>query len=200
MTSCQWLCCCLRSHNGSCLEHERIGLLELKSSLNDPLSGHWNGVRCNPTIGKVTKLSLSNSNYANSSTRPNLNTSLFLPFQDYLRVLTVHNILGCMENEGWAPGLERLEIDDSIIVACNTFLEILGTKMTNLTFLTIHGGSSLSSTIPQDFNMKGAVGFPWWLLANNTYLQFLDSPTVHFQGIFSCRRSPIIDTTEFMEI
>ncbi|CAI0542609.1 unnamed protein product [Linum tenue] len=148
-----------------CWEHERIALLPLKSSLHDPdyfWGGgkgtkhhsdvdccHWDGVRCHPTTGRVTKLMLWNEN---STTRPYLNASLlFLPFQG-LRALSLqsYHILGCMENLGF---LKRLEIFDSTI-ACNNFLDTLGTVMTNLTHLVILD-ASLSSTIPQAFcNLK----------------------------------------------
>ncbi|CAL1358985.1 unnamed protein product [Linum trigynum] len=148
-----------------CWEQERISLLHLKSSLNNPpyLSSWigigtknssdedcclWDGVDCNPATGKMTKLdlgSLDESDF-NSLAKPDINASLFLPFQELtLLYLRGYHIPGCIENQGWTH-LESLNIDDCSI-SCNNFLETVATVMTNLTRLGI-SLSDLSSPIP----------------------------------------------------
>ncbi|CAI0388714.1 unnamed protein product [Linum tenue] len=112
-----------KSCNG-CWERERIGLLRIKASLNNPpyissWSGtgtnssddddddccNWYGVGCDFDTGKVTELMLDpgypyNSDF-NLPAKRDINASLFLPFQD-LRELSLrgYHIPGCVENQG----------------------------------------------------------------------------------------------------
>ena len=98
-----------------CLEQEKIALLRLKASFNDP-DGYslpswnsaneeseccdWEGVKCNITTGRVIQLALNDTWY-----RPGeflyVNASLFLPFEElnYLD-LSGNYIQGCIPNEG----------------------------------------------------------------------------------------------------
>ncbi|CAI0388728.1 unnamed protein product, partial [Linum tenue] len=120
-----------------CWEQERISLLRIKASLDNPPSLSswrsakgtnssdcclWDGVGCNPTTGKVADLLFY------YPAKPDINASLFLPFQE-LRRLTLQgvHIIGCIQNQGW-PNLESLVIYSSSI-SCTNSLETVAAAM-----------------------------------------------------------------------
>ncbi|KAB5555968.1 hypothetical protein DKX38_006877 [Salix brachista] len=98
------------------LEEERIGLLEIKSSIdpngftlrdwvdtsNESISNccEWWGVECDNTTRRVIQLTLSNvRDYSLGDLV--LNASLFLPFKELRSLdLSVNAIAGCHENQG----------------------------------------------------------------------------------------------------
>ncbi|KAB5556089.1 hypothetical protein DKX38_006998 [Salix brachista] len=105
--------------HGTCygfLEEERIGLLEIKSSIdpngfslidwvdtsNESISNccEWGGVWCDNTTRRVIELDLSGVRDVSLGDLV-LNASLFLPFKE-LRSLALGNnaIVGCHENQG----------------------------------------------------------------------------------------------------
>ncbi|KAB5555974.1 hypothetical protein DKX38_006883 [Salix brachista] len=113
-----------------CLEEERIGLLEIKSSIhpygfslidwvdtsNESISNccEWGGVECDNTTRRVIELDLRGVRDVSLGDFV-LNASLFLPFKE-LRSLALGNnaIVGCHENQGF---------------------EVLSSKLTKLNFL-----------------------------------------------------------------
>jgi hypothetical protein len=94
-----------------CLEEERIGLLEIQSSIDpDGLSLRdwvdssdccvWYGIECDNTTRRVIQLSLFDARDYSLGDWV-LNASLFLPFKE-LRSLDLgyNGLVGCLENEG----------------------------------------------------------------------------------------------------
>ena len=96
-----------------CSEQEKIALLRLKASMNNPVGYSlpswnlanqeseccdWEGVKCNITTGRVIQLALNNTGYW---TQEYVNASLFLRFEElnYLD-LSSNFIQGCIPNEG----------------------------------------------------------------------------------------------------
>ncbi|KAJ9693007.1 hypothetical protein PVL29_011922 [Vitis rotundifolia] len=126
-----------------CIEEEKMGLLEFKAflKLNDEHADfllpswidnntseccNWERVICNPTIGRVKKLSLNDIkqqqkwledswyNYKNVKFWL-LNVSLFLPFEELHHLnLSANSFDGFIENEGFKglSSLKKLEILD----------------------------------------------------------------------------------------
>ncbi|CAL1358980.1 unnamed protein product [Linum trigynum] len=149
-----------------CWEQERISLLHLKYSLNNPpymssWSGertnssddeccYWDGVSCNPATGKVAELDLGYQDESdfNSPAKPDLNASLFLPFQD----LTLLSLRG-YHIQGWPSfgSLEILAIWSSTMD--DNFLDAVGITMMGLASLEIWNSPLGSGTFPQVCNL-----------------------------------------------
>ncbi|CAL1371030.1 unnamed protein product [Linum trigynum] len=202
-----------------CWEQERISLLHLKASLSNPpaLSSwsakgtnhsdddccQWDGVDCD------LLLDYPYDSYINSQAKPDINASLFLPFQELRRLkLQGFHITGCIQNQGW-PHLESLDIDDSTI-SCNNFLETVATVMTNLTRLRV-ADSDLSSPIPpalctlkrlresnlRDNRLRGELP---QCLSNLTSLQRLSIGGNQFSGDISLSPLPALLSLEYVDI
>ncbi|GFS41724.1 receptor like protein 21 [Actinidia rufa] len=108
-----------------CWEQERIALLQLKANINYPSASFlpswvdkenancclWEGVKCNSTVGRVTKLSFHGWRLGYWY----FNASLFLPFEE-LRTLAFRGsgLVGWAENEGFERflRLSKLEVLD----------------------------------------------------------------------------------------
>ncbi|KAK3439540.1 hypothetical protein EUGRSUZ_C04405 [Eucalyptus grandis] len=108
-----WGIACLCGSHG-CREQERIALLALNATLDliywMDIEGSyfnccsWEGVECNPTIGRVTQLRLSSLRYNRfGSNTWYLNASLLLPFKELKSLELSENYLG---------GLSQLEVLD----------------------------------------------------------------------------------------
>uniref|UniRef100_A0A6N2L0D9 Leucine-rich repeat-containing N-terminal plant-type domain-containing protein n=1 Tax=Salix viminalis TaxID=40686 RepID=A0A6N2L0D9_SALVM len=131
-----------------CLEEERIGLLEIKSSF-DPNGYHlrywvdtsnccdWGGVECDNTTRRVIQLDLLGVRDESLGDLV-LNASLFLPFKELRSLdLSVNAIVGCHENQGFevlSSKLRKLNVldlgqnrfnDDSSMLSCFTGLSSL---------------------------------------------------------------------------
>ncbi|RVW75201.1 hypothetical protein CK203_061758 [Vitis vinifera] len=151
-----------------CIEEEKMGLLEFKAflKLNDEHADfllpswidnniseccNWERVICNPTPGRVKKLSLNDIRQQQNMLEVNwynyenvkfwlLNVSLFLPFEELHHLnLSANSFDGFIENEGFKglSSLKKLEILD---ISGNEFdksaLKSLG-AITSLKTLTI---------------------------------------------------------------
>ena len=115
-----------------CIEEEKMGLLEFKAflKLNDEHADfllpswidnniseccYWERVICNPTTGRVKKLSLNDIRQQQNMLEVNwynyenvkfwlLNVSLFLPFEELHHLnLSANSFDGFIENEGMLP-------------------------------------------------------------------------------------------------
>ena len=94
-----------------CLEEERVGLLEIQSSIdpygiswmehwvdNNSNCCEWPRIECDNTTRRVVRLSLSG---ARDESDWVLNASLFLPLKELQSLyLGFTGLVGCMENEG----------------------------------------------------------------------------------------------------
>ncbi|XP_061981446.1 cuscuta receptor 1-like [Populus nigra] len=95
-----------------CLEEERIGLLEIQSSidpnhlsLGDWVDSSnccvWDGIECDNTTRRVIQLSLFDARDWGLGDWV-LNASLFLPFKELQSLdLGYNGLVGCLENEGF---------------------------------------------------------------------------------------------------
>ncbi|GMY35743.1 receptor-like protein 15 [Fagus crenata] len=109
-----------------CLEQEKIALLRLKASMNDP-DGYslpswnsakeeseccdWEGVKCNITTGRVIQLALNYTWFEHGLWY--VNASLFLPFEELNYLDLSYNFFpGCIPNEGFEKfsRLSKLEV------------------------------------------------------------------------------------------
>ncbi|KAL0794911.1 hypothetical protein Bca101_066288 [Brassica carinata] len=178
----------------SCIEKERKGLLELKTSLlpsessfiasfdetfstwtNDTVSDccRWERVKCNPTTKRVTGLALSKLNFLNQSL---LNLSLLYPFEE----LQSLNLSSRWSNgfsalfddlEGY-KSLRRLRNLEILVLSINTFNNSI------LPYLTT--ATSLTTLFLRDNEMDGP--FPMKELKDLTNLEFLDLSINKFNG------------------
>ncbi|CAK7340459.1 unnamed protein product [Dovyalis caffra] len=155
-----------------CLEEERTGLLEIKAWINHPDGSSlpdwventdtdcckWNGVQCDSTTNRVTKLNLFNEREDRRIGDLYLNASLFLPFKELKSLgLGSSGLVGCSENQGFevlASELKKLEkldlsgntFNDSILSSLQglSSLKILNLRSTKLT--TISTGKVVNHT------------------------------------------------------
>uniref|UniRef100_A0A6N2KVW8 Leucine-rich repeat-containing N-terminal plant-type domain-containing protein n=1 Tax=Salix viminalis TaxID=40686 RepID=A0A6N2KVW8_SALVM len=136
-----------------CLEEERIGLLEIKSSIdpngfslidwvdtsNESISNccEWGRIECDNTTRRVIQLTLPGVRDVNLGDLV-LNASLFLPFKELRSLhLSSNAIGGCHENQGFevrSSKLRKLNVldlsdnlfsDDSSMLSCFTGLSSL---------------------------------------------------------------------------
>ncbi|XP_037495190.1 receptor-like protein 56 [Jatropha curcas] len=173
------------SCNG-CLKHEKIALLQLKSSFrhsdNSPMAAwgsvenccNWTRVECNHNTGEVDELDLYGVQYSNSE-EWYLNASLFLPFHK-LKVLDLgsNNIAGWIKNKELLKlrNLERLSLRGNLF------------NNSNLSFLK--GLSSLKSLDISSNQFEGPFNFKELrtlksleeldLSGNNNITKFVDPP------------------------
>ncbi|KAK3439541.1 hypothetical protein EUGRSUZ_C04407 [Eucalyptus grandis] len=124
-----WGIACLCGSRG-CREQERIALLALKPAFELP---SWEGVKCNPTTGRVTQLMLSASRAHRFNFKTwYLNASLLLPFEELKNLdLSFNNIGGWIapkEPNLLSSRLSKLEVLDlSFNSLDNSILSNLGT-------------------------------------------------------------------------
>ncbi|KAB5555969.1 hypothetical protein DKX38_006878 [Salix brachista] len=137
-----------------CLEKERIGLLEIKSSF-DPngfssLSNwgisnccDWGGIECDNTTRRVIKLNLWGVRDVGlwgvrdvSLGDLVLNASLFLPFKE-LRSLDLRSnaIVGCHENQGFEVLSSKLTKLNVLYLSDNRFNDSIFSSLTGLSSL-----------------------------------------------------------------
>ncbi|KAF7153810.1 hypothetical protein RHSIM_Rhsim01G0101800 [Rhododendron simsii] len=105
-----------------CLEKERIGLLQLKDSINFPNGTslpswdqeddgidccHWEGVECNSTTRQVIKLELAGKRYTDGEWH--LNASILLPFESLRSLDLSKNGLGSIVGNEEFNGLNNLK-------------------------------------------------------------------------------------------
>lgn len=113
-----WVLFVLATECYGCLEQERIALLQLKASINNPYGDslptweeafvggevtpdccEWERVECNPTTGRVIQLSLNSQRALDLHWY--LNASMFLPFEELESLdLSWNFLVGCLEKEG----------------------------------------------------------------------------------------------------
>ncbi|GKU93320.1 hypothetical protein SLEP1_g6922 [Rubroshorea leprosula] len=162
-----WCCsyCC------GCLEEERIALLNLKHSVPSPTSNflaswgrrgdccEWVGIECNITTKRVIKLSLNDSRVRNSGSW-NLNSSLFLPFEELKSLFLIGNyIVGFIKNEG----LERLSSLSNLEV-----LDLSYNQLNNSILSSLASLSSLKVLNLASNQMEGSLHIPGSLSRNIT--------------------------------
>ncbi|XP_031287473.1 receptor-like protein 1 [Pistacia vera] len=142
----------------SCLENERIGLLDLKSFIkavsvfqteeilvswvDDKMSNccDWEEVQCNATTGRVIKLSLNHrrqfSPYDSFDRHPTLNLSLFHPFEELKSLYLSDNYFGGWHENKVYDGFKCLKQLKILDLSYNYFNATLLPHLNNLTSLT----------------------------------------------------------------
>ncbi|KAL3747868.1 hypothetical protein ACJRO7_016650 [Eucalyptus globulus] len=202
-----WGIACLYGSRG-CWEQERVALFALNVTL-DPTYGmyaggsyfdccSWEGVQCNPTTGRITKLMLSSSNYDRFGSKTRyLNASLLLPFEELRSLHLQANYLG-----GWiAPEepnmlssrLSKLEVLDlSYNFLDHSILSILGTipslrhlflRQNNLSgTLHVNGGFSNLMELDISDNAVDAVTITEGI-KNLSHLENLYLDSVHLKDV-----------------
>ncbi|XP_031250335.1 receptor-like protein 14 [Pistacia vera] len=147
------------SRFNSCLENERIGLLDLKSFIkevsdfetekilvswvDDKMSNccDWEGVQCNATTGHVIKLSFNDTRqfsheYYSLDRLPTLNLSLFHPFGELKSLnLSFNYFRDWHENKAY-DGFRCLKQLKILDLSYNYFNTTLLPYLNNLTSLT----------------------------------------------------------------
>ncbi|KAF8369728.1 hypothetical protein HHK36_032248 [Tetracentron sinense] len=135
-----------------CLDHERIALLELKASLNDPDGSslpswdgeesdccEWESLECNNKTRQVIQLSLDGTVGS-----WNMNASLFLPFEELRSLNLSSNMMSSWaENEGFGR-LSRLRKLEVLDLSLNSFNNSILPSLNALSSLkTLSLGSNL---------------------------------------------------------
>ncbi|CAG7869306.1 unnamed protein product [Brassica rapa] len=178
----------------SCIEKERKGLLELKTSLllsgssfiasfdetfntwtNDTVSDccRWERVKCSPTTKRVTGLALSKLNFLNQSL---LNLSLLYPFEELqslnLSARWSNGFSALFDDLEGYKSLRRLRKLEVLVLSINTFNNSI------LPYLT--SATSLTTLFLRDNKMDGS--FPMKELKDLTNLELLDLSENRFNG------------------
>ncbi|KAK8603195.1 hypothetical protein V6N13_085388 [Hibiscus sabdariffa] len=193
----------------ACCDEERIGLLELKSFLktevmhgaehvvlpswiDDPRSDccGWERVSCNPTTGRVDRLSLFNIRQSNLHCfycfdSPNWNISLLQTFKDLKTLILACNCMRWKENQDLII-LGRLEVLD----LRSNFMEgsipqTIG-KLSYLKALYLaENGFSGSLPVPDLHHNFFSGPVTPFSIPSQKFLQFMDISNNDFEGLFS---------------
>ncbi|XP_058207007.1 cuscuta receptor 1-like [Rhododendron vialii] len=204
-----WVLFVLVTECYGCLEQERIALLQLKASINNPYGDslptweeafvggkvtpdccEWERVECNPKTGRVIQLSLNSQRAMDLHWY--LNASMFLPFEELESLnLSWNFLVGCLEKEGFEKlamlsSLENLDLSDNNFN--NSILSTLG-GLTSLKSLYL-GYNGLMGTFHVD-DLKHLKNLEKLDIGNNE----LDSFVTHsgFQRVSVLGKIKVLD-------